>query len=793
MSGNEAVDNKAEIDKIATDDNEFSTLTSDVTSKNNCGTAIASTVLDNKNSGKISDLKRQYLDEITDLRNQLDELKTKCMIIETTKQDELDELNFKSKQEIDSLNHIINALTNDLSSLRNEYETRTKNYKEMKKQHQIQHDVSNKSPVSSSAAANLDSISLTRNSPHNSSVASAQTTSYHNITQENENLEEDMRKAKESADMLRSVVLPLETEIMTLRSRSNTSEQKMKELEKIIDEQNKEKKMQMEEDQRILDECISRANENEVLLENEDDQKKFFDKYIRLKKYLYKNEQKFIDLEQTNLKAIRQVYMLLSPEQKLKLIPYRPKSKSLLSNKSISSTNRFEKHTDVATNKPNAEKDQTESQVIEFVEDSGDLNIKKNETINRIEELIAALVIDEENATNDSAKSMSDSSSSPSVNEMNYNYVELLAMYEKEKNAYADLESNFNQKAKESNKNIENLNKEMNNLATIIDDLRKQYLNMQSQFQYQLDSMIKLNEDLRSDLQRTELKNESYKSENLRLKAENKQFYGEQTILTKDFEDQYKPVQNLDESNRQLVNIRADMVKLVIANQALNRQHQLSLETIKHLQKTNLQYQRSNNASDQMVLFQSLESELERERKVRIEAESESREYKNQIKQIKDKSQTLIDSLRQRNDHIDFEQRKQKDENTELTNQIQSLKKDAKNSLSVQEDLVRLIQSLQIELNQMKMSSNSDSPNKFEIRCQHEDDFKECASCNVVFSVTKRKHRCQHCCKIFCADCCAKNVVCGPNQRNHKVCDSCHTLLDKTSLPSVISETANSK
>ncbi len=53
---------------------------------------------------------------------------------------------------------------------------------------------------------------------------------------ENESLEEDMRKAKESADMLRSVVLPLETEITTLRSRSNTSEMRIKELELLIDE-----------------------------------------------------------------------------------------------------------------------------------------------------------------------------------------------------------------------------------------------------------------------------------------------------------------------------------------------------------------------------------------------------------------------------------------------------------------------------------------------------------------------------------------------------------------------------
>jgi len=58
---------------------------------------------------------------------------------------------------------------------------------------------------------------------------------------------------------------------------------------------------------------------------------------------------------------------------------------------------------------------------------------------------------------------------------------------------------------------------------------------------------------------------------------------------------------------------------------------------------------------------------------------------------------------------MEFEQRKQKEESLELANQIQSLKKDAKNSLSVQEDLVRLIQSLQIELNQMKSCSNSEN------------------------------------------------------------------------------------
>ena len=311
-------------------------------------------------------------------------------------------------------------------------------------------------------------------------------------------------------------------------------------------------------------------------------------------------------------------------------------------------------------------------------------------------------------------------------------------------------------------------------------------MTLQNQYKHQQESLTQINEDIRNDLLQCEMKNENYKSELLRLKAENKQFYGDQTLLTKEFDERYQQAQSLDEANRQLAHLRSEMVKLILANQNLNRQHNLSLETIKHLQKVNQQFQRSNNAQDQVVIMQSLESELKREQKVRIEAETDLIEAKNQTKTVRDKSQALIDALKHRTEQYEFEFKKLKDENQEFQNQIQSLKKDAKNSLSVQEDLVKLIQSLQIELNRMKTThepSDSSSGRTIEVRCQHEDDFNECAACKTSFSVTKRKHRCKHCCKIFCADCCSKNVLSGPNLRAHKVCETCHTLLDKDSRP----------
>ncbi len=120
--------------------------------------------------------------------------------------------------------------------MRSDYDSLKVNFKELKKgghhhHHHSQHQLLN---TSTSPISTKTSISNNNNNNNNNTSPA---TNLANIQQiENESLEEDMRKAKESADMLRSVVLPLETEITTLRSRSNTSEQRIKELEQLIDE-----------------------------------------------------------------------------------------------------------------------------------------------------------------------------------------------------------------------------------------------------------------------------------------------------------------------------------------------------------------------------------------------------------------------------------------------------------------------------------------------------------------------------------------------------------------------------
>ena len=122
----------------------------------------------------------------------------------------------------------------------------------------------------------------------------------------------------------------------------------------------------------------------------------------------------------------------------------------------------------------------------------------------------------------------------------------------------------------------------------------------------------------------------------------------------------------------------------------------------------------------------------------------------------------------------------------------------------------------QIQLEKIRQAEN-------EVRWQHEDDIEDCTNCKQAFSVTKRKvrssgkldrgsvrifctewfslmkhsnrisvywylsllfqHHCRHCGKIFCSDCISKTVISGPNSRQFRVCDICHTILVKDAMP----------
>ena len=86
-----------------------------------------------------------------------------------------------------------------------------------------------------------------------------------------------------------------------------------------------------------------------------------------------------------------------------------------------------------------------------------------------------------------------------------------------------------------------------------------------------------------------------------------------------------------------------------------------------------------------------------------------------------------------------------------LAVEVSSLQLDLDNRVAVKKDFVRLAQSLQVELEKIRQQEK-------EVRWQHEEDVEECGGCRQGFSVTRRKHHCRHCGRIFCSECVNKQV-----------------------------------
>ena len=73
----------------------------------------------------------------------------------------------------------------------------------------------------------------------------------------------------------------------------------------------------IDQEEKLISECLEKSIESDI---DSQQNNEYFQKYIQLKKYLQKNEKKFIELEKTHLKALRNIFSMLSNEQRMKLV-----------------------------------------------------------------------------------------------------------------------------------------------------------------------------------------------------------------------------------------------------------------------------------------------------------------------------------------------------------------------------------------------------------------------------------------------------------------------------------------
>ncbi|CAH0715232.1 unnamed protein product, partial [Brenthis ino] len=156
-----------------------------------------------------------------------------------------------------------------------------------------------------------------------------------------------------------------------------------------------------------------------------------------------------------------------------------------------------------------------------------------------------------------------------------------------------------------------------------------------------------------------------------------------------------------------------------------------------------------------------------------------AREELDQLQTEREQMKELADKLRHSNDMIEqlLEDKKRlQGEVSEVRARVSVLQQELDNSEKVQQDFVRLSQSLQVQLQRIREADT-------EVRWQHDDDVAECPTCRVPLPNNKKKIHCRHCGRIFCAACVAHVVASGPRAAPARVCSVCRTLLQPHAAP----------
>lgn len=348
---------------------------------------------------------------------------------------------------------------------------------------------------------------------------------------------------------------------------------------------------------------------------------------------------------------------------------------------------------------------------------------------------------------------------------------ELQTMENKQK-YITDLENSLNNSATDAQNQITSLTTKIQECERYLTEVRQQNTQSQLELRDMLKSLTKDRETVQKEL--------------VKLQSDNDSLMGTHSKFAQQLQNEdINLPNNMEELQLLLLKYREEIIQAKVAKEHIEsslKSENMFLKSRVHAEqeeKNTLEEtlsQEINSLQEKLAVQESLKSELEREATVRANFEAKFKETEQSMKSIQAKSKQLISALQQQVEEQSNARTQLENELQKQKGKVQSLQVDLDNSEAVQMDFVKLSQSLQIQLEKIRQAEN-------EVRWQHEDDIEDCTNCKQAFSVTRRKHHCRHCGKIFCSDCISKTVNSGPNSRPFRVCDICHTILVKDAMP----------
>ncbi|CAG9863549.1 unnamed protein product [Phyllotreta striolata] len=324
-----------------------------------------------------------------------------------------------------------------------------------------------------------------------------------------------------------------------------------------------------------------------------------------------------------------------------------------------------------------------------------------------------------------------------------------------------DMEEKWNEKKEEHKRQVTEL--------TRITDCTEQDLKELKQVFNQTCSEMKMS------LGKLTHEREMVHQELVRLQQENDMLVGKYTACSQDLQNEFIDLPNVVEDLQELVlKSRQNLIMAVIGKEEMEKKANVLQSEIMLLKDriTNDQHERKGLEDNLEIEIRSLRKQIDQLQKEKKQFHSEHEKLTSSQVHNREKLDEQTNKIEELTKAIKSTEK----QNNELKTRVLSLQQELDNTEAVQQDFVRLSQSLQVQLEKIRESD-------VEVRWQHDEDVDACPACRSGFASAKHKQHCRHCGQIFCQNCLARTVLSGPHGRPSKVCDVCHTLLNKSSAP----------
>uniref|UniRef100_A0A1B6DZM9 FYVE-type domain-containing protein n=2 Tax=Clastoptera arizonana TaxID=38151 RepID=A0A1B6DZM9_9HEMI len=325
-----------------------------------------------------------------------------------------------------------------------------------------------------------------------------------------------------------------------------------------------------------------------------------------------------------------------------------------------------------------------------------------------------------------------------------------------------DMEQKWNENKEEHKAQVTELQMKFKKSEEALQTLQSDFKTMTTNATKKIEMLREQREQMRKDLQSLDLENEK--------------LVGKHNTHSQELQDAFIDLPaNVEELQEMLLKCREDLITARVGQEAAEVTAATQREESKMYVTQHDTERKSWNQKQAAMSAEISALQYELQKEMRLRSECQLKVQKSDAMEANLRSE--MDDLKSQLVISNHDKKKLEEQVVELRNRVTSLQTELDNGETVQKDFVLLSQSLQQELERIRGADT-------QVRWEHDEDVDECPGCRATFStVTRRKQHCRHCGRVFCTACLSHVVPSGPNQRSSKVCDVCHTLLNRNTAP----------